>query len=48
MGITTHCGKEIEMTEVWTGEKEKLVNGTVNTVVEGHGCKLYRLRLIEK
>ena len=48
MGITTHCGKEIEMTEVGTGEKEKLVNGTVNTVVEGHGCKLYRLRLIEK
>ena len=27
---------------------EKLVNGTVNTVVEGHGCKLYRLKLIEK
>ena len=48
MGITTHCGKEIELTEVWTGEKEKLVNGTVNTVVEGHGCKLYRLKLIEK
>lgn len=48
MGITTHCGKSIDMTEVWTGEKEQLVNGTVNTVVEGRGCKLYRLKLIQK
>ena len=48
MGITSHCNKEIVMTEVWSGEVEKLTNRTVNTVVEGHGCKLYRVKLIEK
>ena len=48
MGITSHSNKEIVMTEVWSGETEKLTNRTVNTVVEGHGCKLYRLKLIEK
>ena len=43
-----NLGAEIEMTEVWSGEVEKLTNRTVNTVVEGHGCKLYRVKLIEK
>lgn len=48
MGITTHSGKTPVLTEVFTGEKAKLTNRTLNVNVEGHGCRLYRCRLEER
>ena len=46
MGITSHCGKTPVLTEVFTGEEAHLTNRTLWVNVKGHGCRLYRCRLV--
>jgi len=48
MGITTHCGKKVTITEIWSDKSATVVNGAVDETVEAHGCRMWRVHLEDK
>ena len=48
MGLGECTGKTLEMTNVWTGETFKVINGTIDVELEGHCCEVYRAKVVDK
>ncbi|MBE6574047.1 MAG: glycoside hydrolase family 27 protein [Ruminococcaceae bacterium] len=47
IGLNMSTGKTLEMTEVWTGEKELVHNGVHSTKIAAWDCKLYRCKVVD-
>ncbi len=49
LGLPVETGKRVEVTDLWTGEKEISCNGTVNTIgdLEPHTFRLLRAKVID-
>ncbi|MBP3447265.1 MAG: glycoside hydrolase family 27 protein [Clostridia bacterium] len=48
IGLGECTGKTLELTNVWTGEKSVVKNGTILFELEPHQCEVYRARVIDK
>ena len=46
LGIPEEKAMTMKVTDLWTGEKVELVNGTIpNHGLNAHGCQVYRVHL---
>ena len=50
LGLSKISNKSLELTELWTGEKIKPLNGVLfqGVNIEPHACKLYRARVVDE
>lgn len=47
LGLPVTCGKTLELTELWTGEKVTVKDGIYITSVEPHDCKVFRAKVVD-
>lgn len=46
IGMPVHCGKTLELNEVWTGRRIAPHDGVVSDFVKSHDCSLFRCRVV--
>ena len=47
LGLPLSLGKTLEMTEIWTGQQAKILNGTAVWRLEPYDCAVFRAKLVD-
>ncbi len=49
LGLPENAGKDLEVTDLWTGKTTRAFNGTVfNDLCKAHGCRIFRVRVVDR
>ena len=48
LGLGECTGKTLELTDVWTGEKQIVPHSTITVNLDAHQCAVYRASVVDK